>query len=129
MLGRVSTGNRRRVLVVDDEPMMARAVQRLLEGEHDVVVLCDPVEAVERVTAGESFDAMLCDLMMPALSGMEVHDAIARAQPELARRMVFMTGGACSAEAKAFLARVPNARVDKPIDRAALRAAVRDPMR
>jgi PAS domain S-box-containing protein len=119
---------RGRVLVVDDEVMMARAVQRLLEGEHDVVILTDPFKAVELLASGAYFDAMLCDLMMPTMSGMEVYDAVLRSQPKLARRIVFMTGGAFTTRATQFLESVDNARVEKPLDRAALRAAIRRQM-
>ncbi|MDP9000605.1 MAG: ATP-binding protein [Myxococcota bacterium] len=116
---------RRRVLVIDDEPMMARAVQRLLDGEHDVVITSDPISAVEQVLAGERFDAILCDLMMPTMTGMEVHEAIVRIEAEQARRMVFMTGGAFIPRAIRFLETVDNPRIEKPLEYAALRAILR----
>jgi CheY-like chemotaxis protein len=116
---------RRRILVIDDEPMMARAVQRLLDGEHDVVVSSDPRGAVEQIRAGERFDAVLCDLMMPSMSGMEVHEAIEKVEPEQARRMVFMTGGAFTPRAMRFLESVDNPRIEKPLEHAALRAILR----
>ena len=119
---------RARVLVIDDEPMMARAVQRLLESENDVVATSDPNAAVEQVRSGERFDAIVCDLMMPALSGMEVYDAICAIDLEQARRIVFMTGGAFTPRAVKFLESVDNVRIEKPLDRSALRAAIRSQM-
>ncbi|MBV9947687.1 MAG: response regulator [Myxococcales bacterium] len=116
---------RRRILVLDDEPMMARAVQRLLDGEHEVTVSSDPREAVENVIRGARFDAILCDLMMPTMTGMEVHDAIARVDPAQARRMVFMTGGAFTPRALEFLEAVENPRLEKPLEHAALRAVLK----
>jgi signal transduction histidine kinase len=116
---------RRRVLVIDDEPMMARAVQRLLEGEHEIVATSDPLAAVEGVRAGARFDAILCDLMMPSMSGMEVHEAIARVDAEQARRMVFMTGGAFTPLAVRFLEAVENPRIEKPLEHDALRGLLR----
>ena len=116
---------RGRVLVIDDEPMMARAVQRLLDGEHDVVVSSDPLGAVEQVRAGARFDAILCDLMMPTMSGMDVYEAIARVESEQARRMVFMTGGAFTPRAVQFLETVANPRIEKPLEHSALRAVLR----
>jgi CheY-like chemotaxis protein/two-component sensor histidine kinase len=116
---------RARVLVVDDEPMMARAVQRLLAGEHDVESTTDPPAAVERVRAGERYDVILCDLMMPGMTGMDVHAAVVAIDEEQARRMVFMTGGAYTSRASEFLERVENPRVEKPLDRAALRSLIR----
>ena len=67
---------------------------------------------------------VLCDLMMPGLSGMELHDRLARSSPEGAGRMVFLTGGAFTDAARDFLARVPNPRLEKPFEPSALREAV-----
>jgi CheY-like chemotaxis protein/two-component sensor histidine kinase len=120
-----SPRTRCQVLVVDDEPMMARAVQRLLDAEHDVIVSSDPFGAVEQVRAGARFDAILCDLMMPTMSGMDVYDQIARIEAEQARRMVFMTGGAFTPRAVRFLESIENARIEKPLEHAALRAILR----
>jgi signal transduction histidine kinase/CheY-like chemotaxis protein len=116
---------RARVLVVDDEPMMARAVGRLLGSEHDIVTTTDPKVAIELIRSGKRFDAVLCDLMMPGLSGMDVYEAVASVDAPQAERFIFMTGGAFTPRAEKFLERVGNVRLDKPLDRAALRAAVR----
>jgi CheY-like chemotaxis protein len=119
------TRKRSQVLVIDDEPMMARAVQRLLDAEHDVVVSSDPFGAVEQVRAGARFDAILCDLMMPTMTGMDVYEEIARIEGEQARRMVFMTGGAFTPRAVRFLETIENARIEKPLEHSALRAILR----
>jgi CheY-like chemotaxis protein len=105
--------------------MMARAVQRLLGTEHDIVATTDPKVAVDLILAGKRFDAILCDLMMPVMSGMDVYEAIFAVDPAQARRFIFMTGGTFTERAEQFLERVGNPRLDKPLDRAALRAAVR----
>lgn len=122
------TGARARVLVVDDEPMMARAVQRLLGSEHEIVATTDPTVAVELVRSGKRFDVILCDLMMPVLSGMDVYDAVVRLDAAQAQRMIFMTGGAFTTRSAGFLEVVPNQRLEKPLDRTALRAAIRATM-
>ncbi|HET8733017.1 MAG TPA: ATP-binding protein, partial [Anaeromyxobacteraceae bacterium] len=59
---------RRRVLVVDDDPLVARAVARLAKAAGDVEVTVRPGEVAERVAAGERWDVVLCDLMMPEVS-------------------------------------------------------------
>jgi PAS domain S-box-containing protein len=115
----------RRLLIVDDEPLVSRALARLLEPEGEVVLVDRAREALERVRAGERFDVIVCDLMMPDLSGMALHAAVQELDPGIAARMVFVTGGAFTDAAREFLERVPNARLEKPIDRAALREAVR----
>jgi CheY-like chemotaxis protein len=96
---------RARVLVVDDEPAIVRMLARALGTTHDVEAVTSPDVAIERVLAGEHFDLILCDLMMPERSGIEVHAAIERFSPERAARMIFLTGGALTPKAEAFLSR------------------------
>ena len=121
----VSAAARRgRILVVDDEPMIGMAIRRTLQREHEVVALTSAREAQARLTSGEPFDLILCDLMMPEMSGMELHQAVADHSPGLAGRMVFLTGGAFTANARAFLNHVPNHRVEKPFSTQELRGLV-----
>jgi len=113
------------VLVVDDEPLIGASARRLLSREHDVVVVHSGEAALTVVDSPRPFDAILCDLMMPGMTGMELHDVLARRSPQLAERMVFITGGAFTASAEAFLDRVASRRMDKPFDPRALQALVR----
>jgi CheY-like chemotaxis protein len=117
------------VLIVDDEAVLARSLSRALTHEHDVVVVTRAEQALARIAAGERFDVILCDLMMPQMTGMQLHDAIAPLAPDQAKAMVFLTGGAFTPEAQAFLTRVVNPRFDKPFDVAALRSAVNEMVR
>jgi len=73
----------------------------------------------------EHFDLILCDLMMPAMTGMELHDELTRLDSSQAARMSFLTGGAFTPRARAFLAEVPNPRLEKPFDPQGLRSFVR----
>jgi signal transduction histidine kinase len=120
-----SPPRRGRILVVDDEPMIGSAVGRMLGSEHDVVATTSAKEACERLTAGEHFDVVLCDLIMPQMTGMDLHAELARLRPEVAGRVVFMTGGAFTTTAREFLDRVTNRRLDKPFAVDGLRAMVR----
>lgn len=116
---------RGQVLVIDDERLIGAALKRGLRDEHDVTVLTKGEEAIERVQAGERFDVILCDLMMPGMSGMEFFRALDTTAPELAQRVIFTTGGAFSRDAAEFLEQVPNQRIEKPFDWQQLKAAVR----
>jgi signal transduction histidine kinase len=120
---------RGRVLVVDDEPMIATAIGRTLCFEHEVVVSPDAADALERILSGERFDVVLCDLMMPQMTGMDLHAALSANAPDQAERMVFLSGGAFTAAARAFLDEVPNQRLEKPFDTRQLSALVNDRMR
>lgn len=112
------------VLVVDDEPLILRIVAAILGPEHDVS--CDPRAdaALERIRGGQRFDVILCDLMMPHMTGMELYDAIFAIDPGQAEVMVFVTGGAFTIRGREFLDRVPNGTIEKPFNSASLLSSV-----
>jgi CheY-like chemotaxis protein len=115
---------RARVLVVDDEQLITMAVQRTLSLQHEVRSFDRAHAAFECMSQGERFDVILCDLMMPDMSGMELHAWLSRMAPDQAARMVFLTGGIFTSGARAFLAAVPNAHIEKPFDTHKLRLVV-----
>jgi len=116
---------RGRVLIVDDEPLVGNILHRILAVAHDVVVLPSARTAVEQLEAGERFDVILCDLMMPDMSGVDFHHAVAERMPACADRIVFITGGAFSSHARDFLDGVANERINKPFDATLVRRVVR----
>jgi CheY-like chemotaxis protein len=107
---------------VDDDANVARTFALLLRGDHDVVVSLQPRVAADRVLGGEHFDVIFCDLMMPGMTGMEFYEAISAKRPQQAARIVFVTGGAFTPAARAFVARVPNTFLEKPFNHEALDA-------
>jgi CheY-like chemotaxis protein len=120
---------RGRIVVVDDDALVRRAVQRSLASEHDVTAVSSALEVLERIASGERFDVIVCDLMMPSMTGMDLHAELSKIAPELADRMVFLTGGAFTARARDFLDRVPNLRLEKPFKAVSFRALLRDHIR
>ena len=70
------------------------------------------------------FDVILCDLMMPDLSGMEVYEEVKRIAPRHLPGFIFVTGGAFTSGAKEFLERIPNPWMEKPFDPAQIRELV-----
>jgi len=111
--------------VIDDDPHIGDAVRETLAREHDVAILTSASEALRRLETGEDFDLILCDLMMPMMTGVDLHEALLRTRPALAARMVFLTGGAFTPRTRTFLAEVSNPRLDKPFDPNGLRRFVR----
>jgi PAS domain S-box-containing protein len=100
------------LLVVDDEVNLAHSLARLLE-DHQVTIATGGAEGLA-LCRERRFDCVLCDLMMPGVSGMDLYEELARRGDRSERRVIFMTGGACSARAAAFLARTPNGVLEKP---------------
>ena len=107
---------RKRVLVVDDQPTLSRAIKRMLT-EYDVTLAGSAREAIELVESGERFDVILSDLMMPEVSGMELHDTIAKVAPDQVGKMVFMTGGAFTERARLLLRQTGRPVLNKPCKR------------
>jgi signal transduction histidine kinase len=115
---------RARVLVVDDEVTIGRVLARSLGRYHDVVTLTSGKEALARIASGERFDAIISDLMMPEVTGMEIYEMLSRIAPDQAKRIIFITGGAFTDQARAFLGAVPNPRIEKPFEVANILAMI-----
>ncbi len=94
---------RLRVLVVDDEPEIRRALKRLLGQKHEVTMSDNGATALDRILGGERFDAILCDVLMPEMTGIELSAELERRFPDQAERVVFLTGGATSEAARVFI--------------------------
>ena len=114
-----------RVLVVDDEPYLLKAYQRMIGQLHDVTTAPGGRAASDLVdVAAGGFDAIVCDVEMPDMDGIELYRALARSFPGLEKRMVFVTGGAAGERAREFLAEHQPPRVDKPFTVDELQAAI-----
>ncbi len=112
-----------RILVLDDEVEVGEAVRRILGKEHEVDLATRGSVALELI-AQRSYDLLLCDLLMPEMTGMEFYERVAEQRPELLGRIVIMTGGAFSPGARSFLDRIANVRIEKPFDNQMLRQLV-----
>ncbi len=112
-----------RVLVVDDDRAVGTAIGRVLSG-YQVTFAQSAAGAVARIRAGGRFNAIVCDFFMPGMNGSEFYDALVQFSPELARRVVFVTGHVSSPEATAFFDRTHAPCIAKPFTRDGLRSAV-----
>jgi signal transduction histidine kinase len=115
---------RGRVLVVDDDPMIIQSIRRVLSGQHELVCHDRAESALGLLRAGQRFDVILCDLMMPEVTGMEFCGRLVELDPVQAERVVLMTGGAFTTQAREFLDASPYQRVEKPFDVPGLRALI-----
>lgn len=114
-----------RILIVDDEPLLGQTLLYAFKGRHDVTICTSGRDALSRLQTDSRFDLVLCDLMMPDVSGPAVYASVQVSHPELAKRFVFMTGGAFTDKARDFLAQHPGAQLEKPFNIAEIEKILR----
>jgi PAS domain S-box-containing protein len=117
-----AAGRQASILIVDDDEAVGASLGRLLR-EHRITLVTKASEALERL-ASIQFDIILSDLMMPEMSGMDFFEELSKRDPNAAKRVIFVTGGAFTPAAEAFLARIKNDVIEKPIDPRTMRALV-----
>jgi PAS domain S-box-containing protein len=120
-----TNGHRRhRVMLVDDEPMVVHTMERLLRRDYDVTVALCGQEAIDHIAGGARFDAIVSDVMMPNMTGIELIEQLQRVAPEQAQRLIFLSGGAFTAETRERLAELGAPQLEKPVTAKELRACV-----
>jgi PAS domain S-box-containing protein len=118
-----------RVLIVDDEEEIRHMLGDILSSDgHVVEEAANGREALSRLDGG-SFDLVISDLIMPELDGPGLYEELCRRDPKMAEHLLFITGDALSAAARAFLDRVNRPAIEKPFVPADVRGAVRDALR
>ena len=118
------TAPRGRVLVIDNEPAILLVVHRILGPDYELSDATLAADAVALIAGGTRFDAILCDLLMPGLSGQDFYRQLLSVDPLVAYRVIFMTGAATLPDVRHFLSSTGNEVLEKPFTRAALQAAV-----
>lgn len=103
------------LLIVDDDKLFRNGLRRILEKYYEVRVAPSGQRAVELLEE-QRFDVVLCDLIMPGMTGMDLFSLARRQWPDQAARFVFLTGGTNSPEARDFLLNVENPRAYKPVN-------------
>ncbi len=121
---RPESAQRKRVLVIDDEPGITSAIRRILGRAHEVVITHSGREALEVLEKDERFDRIFCDLMMADMTGMDLYARLTERNASCLSRFVFMTGGSFTEQARTFLQQVSVPHVDKPFEPEHLRRLV-----
>jgi len=121
---RTQCGNVARILVIDDEPMVGLMINRMLSPAHEVAVQRSAQGALELMRSGERYDVIVTDLHMPDGDGIWLRAQLAGIDPGAPRRMLFLTGGAGSAEAREFLEQPGVRWLEKPFRSAELLAGI-----
>jgi len=117
---------RPRILLVDDEPLVRKSMARLLKKAYWVEQANTGAEARRMIREDPAYDLIISDLMMPEVSGMDLHTWLAAKYPGLVDRVVFITGGAFTPSAQAFLDSIPNVMLEKPVPRKVLLETVKE---
>lgn len=117
--------HRPRMLVVDDETIIQQLVERIFSRRDWVVDRAsDGLQALARIEARrmarERYDVIFCDLRMPVMSGIQLHDAIAMQDPDLLEHLVFLSGDLVSDDVRDFVARSTCRVLSKPLTSDAL---------
>ncbi len=114
-----------RVLLLDDEPMVGDAIRRILEADrHEVVAVARAEDALERLSVDPGFAAVICDLTDSQENAMGFLEALARAAPRMARRMLLIGAGPLTEATKLALERGAQL-LEKPFGPDSLRQALR----
>ena len=121
---RADAQQRGAVMVIDDDMLVRSFVRRALSSAHDVTVESCGEDGLARIQRGERFDLILCDVMMPQMTGLELYDLVSAMAPEQAKRIVFITGGAFTGSIQRVLEATGNPRLDKPFHADRLRELV-----
>jgi PAS domain S-box-containing protein len=116
---------RARVLIIDDESSVATMLARFLEPLYEVKHTTLASEALE-LLAASGFDAILCDVMMPGMSGIELYEELKSQSARMDRRIIFMTGGGLHPEVNAFLRAADRPKLEKPFDVRELKRVLHD---
>src|SRR6185369_4159431 len=106
---------RMNVLIIDDQVMVATAMKRCLEDLHQVTVLDGAEKALDLLKKGNHFDLILCDIMMPQMTGIEFYTQLQSLSEEDAARVVFMTGGTFTEKAQKFFEQTTRTILRKPV--------------
>jgi two-component system NtrC family sensor kinase len=116
--------DRKKVLVVDDEPDVLYVLEEGLRSDTLLVYPAQGGEEALRQMEKRRFDLILADVKMPKMDGREFYERVREKDPELARRIVFITGDVLSPDTREFIDQTGNASVMKPFSLDKVRAVV-----
>ncbi|WP_224247596.1 hybrid sensor histidine kinase/response regulator [Hyalangium gracile] len=119
-----SKGPRRRLLLIDAEPAVGTSVRRLLQEAHEVHSVQDVSMALHLLSRGERYDAVLCDVVLPRMSGVDLLRELEQREPGLARRTGFMSSGTFSTPTRELLGSYSGEFLEKPFEPERLRSFV-----
>jgi PAS domain S-box-containing protein len=117
-------GSRARILVIDDDPTVLRVLRRMLGASHDVVTSRRAEGALRLIREQPEFDVIVCDVIMPEMDGVAFYREVSSTWPDLAQRIIFLSGGALAERGGEFFVDLANVVLQKPPDSPQLLRAI-----
>jgi CheY-like chemotaxis protein len=111
-------------MLVDDEPQVAHSIERLLRKDYDITTAACGKDALALIAQGARFDAIVSDVMMPNMTGIELIERLQRVAPDQAQRVILMSGGAFTPHTRERLAQLRAPQLEKPVAAKELRDCV-----
>jgi CheY-like chemotaxis protein len=111
------------ILIVEDDPAVVGLLRRALGGPNRLSIVGNGRDALARC-AIEPFDLILCDLKMPVMSGPEFYERLLQAHPDLAERVVFISGDTTNPATRTFLQASGRPLLAKPFTLSEVYAAI-----
>jgi signal transduction histidine kinase len=124
--GLPQTTERKRVLLIDDEALVLSTMGRMLAPEYVVMPATNALEALRKLATEAPFHAIVCNIVMPHMNGMQFWAEVERQYPEASQRIIFATGAVLEPAVEAFRERIRNRWLDKPFSTEELLLAVRE---
>ena len=115
---------RRRLLIVDDEPEVLKGLSRVLSKDYRLELVESAAAAIVLLEADPAFDLILSDLVMPGRNGKELYLEVCRRWPELQPRFIFFTGGAFDLVLREFQSLMADRIIHKPLQSQEIKAVV-----
>lgn len=117
--------HRTRILVIDDDPLVRKGLERRLRRDHDVTEVSNGRSALDLLSTSDGFDVILCDLMMPDMDGPRLYEQLSEKAPHLCHRLIFVSGGAVTQRTKDFVSSGHAPVLQKPVSNQTLQDAIR----
>ena len=115
-----------KILLLDDNYGVLNAMARSLGKSHTITTSTQARSSLTRIFEGERFDAVLCDLTMPDMSGIAFYMMLRERCPAQAERIILLSGNLDAPAVQVFLSKIPNFRFAKPWNIAEIKSAIEE---
>ena len=121
----LNNSNNNRVLLLEDEPVIARVLKRILAAEgFEADVAENGQVAKDKINAGNHYDIFIFDIRTPVISGIQLYEYLEKEHPALTNQVIFATGDYMNSTTRQFLDRVNRPFLAKPYTPAQVKSMI-----